>query len=67
MSLYTIVLHKIYSCSCKNAARNSAKTVGKDNGGKAGAYLVSIDRKTTVYELEACEIAFFENTYFSCP
>ena len=29
---------------------------------KAGAYIVSIDRKTTVYRLEACEIAFFENT-----
>ena len=25
---------------------------------KAGAYIVSIGRKTTVYRLEACEIAF---------
>ena len=27
---------------------------------KVGAYIVSIDKKTTVYKLEACEIAFFE-------
>ena len=27
---------------------------------KAGAYIVSIDKKTTVHKLEACEIAFFE-------
>ena len=27
---------------------------------KAGAYIASIDKKTTVYKLEACEIAFFE-------
>ena len=33
---------------------------------KAGAYLVSVDKKTTVYILEACEIAFFENVWFSC-
>ena len=34
---------------------------------KTGAYIVSIDKKTTVYKLEACEIAFFENACFSCP
>ena len=28
---------------------------------KAGAYIVSIDKKETVYKLEACEIAFFAN------
>ena len=26
---------------------------------KVEAYIVSIDRKTTVYKVEACEIAFF--------
>ena len=36
-----------------------AKTVGKDSGGESRA---CIDRKTTIYRLEACEIAFFENT-----
>ena len=34
---------------------------------KVGAYIVSIDEKTTAYKLEACEIAFFENACFSCP
>ena len=28
---------------------------------KAKGSTVSIDKKTTVYKLEACEIAFFEN------
>ena len=27
---------------------------------KVGSYIVSIDKKTTVYKLEACEITFFE-------
>ena len=56
MSPYTIVLRKIDSCSCKKAARKSEKTVGKTAVVKAGAYIVSIDKKTTVYKLEACEI-----------
>ena len=34
---------------------------------KAGAYIVSIDKKETVCKLEACEIAFFANACFSCP
>ena len=34
---------------------------------KAGAYIVSIDKKETVYKLEAYEIAFFANACFSCP
>ena len=67
MSPHTIVLRKIDSCSCKKAARKSAKTVGKTAAVKGGAYIVSIDKKTTVYKLEACEIAFFENACFSCP
>ena len=36
MSPYTIVLCKIDSCSCKKAARKSAKTVGKDSSGESG-------------------------------
>ena len=31
-----VVLRKIDSCSCRKAARKSAKTVGKDNGGESG-------------------------------
>ena len=36
---------------------------------KAGAYIVSIDRKTAVYRLEAGEIVSFSFSYFlsSCP
>ena len=67
MSLYTAVLRKIDSCSCKKAVRMSGKTVEKAMVVKAGAYIVSIDRKTTVLRLEACEFAFLENACFSCP
>ena len=56
MSPYTIMLHKIDSCSCKKAAR---KLLEKTAVVKVGSYIVSIDKKTTVYKLEACEIAFF--------
>ena len=56
MSLYTIVLRKIDSCSCKKAARNSAKTAVV----KVGAYIVFIDKKTTVYKLEAYELPFLK-------
>ena len=31
----SIVLHKIDSCSCKNAPRQLAKTVGKDSSGES--------------------------------
>ena len=60
MSLYTIVLRKIDLCSCKKAARKSEKTVGKDSGGESGGLHCLYRQKTTVYKLEACEIAFFE-------
>ena len=43
-----------------------AKTVAKTVVVKVGAYIVSIDRKTTVYRLEACEIAFFDKGVPSC-
>ena len=35
MSPNTNVLQKIDSCSCKKAARELAKTVGKDSGGES--------------------------------
>ena len=54
------MLRKIDSCSCKKVARKSAKTVGKDSGGESGALHCVIDKKTTVYKLEAFEIALFE-------
>ena len=34
---------------------------------KAGTYIASIDRKTTVNRLEAGEIALFEKHVLSCP
>ena len=54
VSVYYFVT-KIYTCSCKKAAWKSAKTVGKT----VGAYIVSMDRKTTVYGQDAGKIAFF--------
>ena len=36
------------------------RQLGKTAVMKAGAYIVSMDRKTTVYGLEAGKIAFFE-------
>ena len=41
--------------------------LGKTAVKKAGAYVVSMDRKTTIYELEAGKIAFFFKTRTSCP
>ena len=61
MPPYTIVLRKIDSCSCKKAARKSEKTAVV----KVGAYIVCIDKKETVYKLEASEIAFFETRAFT--
>ena len=46
-------------CSCKKAAQQ--RQLGKTAVIKAGAYIVSRDRKTTVYTVEAGKIAFFEN------
>ena len=34
---------------------------------KSGAYIVSMDRKTTVYRLEASKIAFFEKRVQAVP
>ena len=67
MSPYSIMLPKVDSCSCKKATRKLAEIVGKGSGGEMGAYIVSIEKKETVYKLEACEIAFFAKACFSCP
>ena len=55
MSLYTIVLHK-FACVLVKAAWKLAKTAVI----KAGAYIVSMDRETTIFGLEAGKIP-------SCP
>ena len=42
---------------------NFDSAIWKHSGCESRADKVSIDRKTTVYRLEACEIALFENVY----
>ena len=58
MSPCTNVLCKIDSC--KRQLESRQRQLEKTAVVKAGSYIVSIDKKTTVYKLEACEIAFFE-------
>lgn len=53
MSPYTIM------CSCKKAPWKLERQLGKTVVVKAGAYIVSVNRKTTVYRLKVCEIVFF--------
>ena len=67
MSPYTIVLRKINSCSCKRQLESRQRQLEKTAVVKAGAYIVSIDKKKTVHKLEACEIAVFANACFGCP
>ena len=67
MPPYTIVLHKIDSCSCKRQLESRQRQLEKTAEVKVGAYIVSIYKKETVYKLEACEIAVFANSCFSCP
>ena len=58
MSPYTIVLHKIDTCLVKKQLESRQRQLGKIVVVKAGVYIVSIDRKTTVYRLEAGELHF---------
>ena len=58
MSPYTIVSHKFTRVLVKKAAWKLAKTVGKDSGCESRCNVVSMNRKTTVYRLEAGKIAF---------
>ena len=59
VSPYTIVLRKLTRVLVKRQLESYQKQLGKTTVVKAGAYIVSIDRKTTVNGLEAGEIAFF--------
>ena len=52
------MLRKIDLCSCIKAAESWQGQLEKTAVVKVGAYTVSIDRKTTVYRLEADEIMF---------
>ena len=69
MSSYTIMLRKIDSCSCKKAVRKLAKTAGKDSWKrqlektavvKAGAYIVSIDKKKPYTNWKLVKLSFLQ-------
>ena len=59
MSPYTIVLRKFARVLVKKQLGSRQRQLGKTAVIKVGAYIVSMDRKTTVYGLEAGKIAFF--------
>ena len=63
MSPYTIVSRKFTRVLVKKQLGSRKRQLGKTAVVKAGAYIVSMNRKTTVYELEVGKIAFFENAY----
>ena len=55
-----MVLHKFTRVLVKKQLGSQQRQLGKTVVIKAGAYAVPVDRKTTVYRLEAGKIAFFE-------
>ena len=59
MSPYTIVLRQFARVLVKKQLGSRQRQLGKTAVIKVGAYIVSMDRKTTVYGLEAGKIAFF--------
>ena len=63
VSPYTIVLRELTRVLVKRQLGSRQRQLGKTAVVKAGAYVVSIDRKTTVYTLQAGEIAYFGNAY----
>ena len=60
MSPYTIESRKVTCVLVKKQLESRQKQLGKTAVVKTEAYIVSMDRKTTVYGLEAGKIAFFE-------
>ena len=60
MSPYTIVSRKFTHVLVKKQLGSPQRQLGKTVVVKAGAYFVSMDRKTTIYGLEAGKIAYFE-------
>ena len=53
MTLYTIALHKLKVFFAKKQLESLPSQLGKTALVKTGAYIVSRDRNTTVYRLEA--------------
>ena len=60
MSPYTIVLRKFTCFLVKRELGSRQRQLGKPAVVKEGAYIVSIEWKTTIYGLEAGKIALFE-------
>ena len=54
------MLRKFTRVLVKKQLGSRQRQLGKTAVIKAGAYVVSMDRKTTVYRLEAGKIVFFE-------
>ena len=61
MSPYTIVLRKFTRVLVKKQLGSQQRQLGKTAVIKAGAYIVSMDRKTTAYGLGTGNIAFLKN------
>ena len=57
------MLRKLTCVLVKRQLESRQRQLGKTAVVKAEAYIVSIDRKTTIYRLEAGEILFFRNVY----
>ena len=60
MSPYTVVLRKFTCVLVKKQLESRRRRLGKIAVVKVGAYIVSMDRKTTIYGLEAGKTVFFE-------
>ena len=60
MSPYTIVLRKFTRVLVKKQLESRQRRLGKTAVVKAEAYIVSMNRKTTVLGLEAGKILIFE-------
>ena len=63
MSPYTIVSRKFTRVLVKKQLESRQRQLGRTSVVKAEAYIVYMDRKTTVYGLEAGKTMFFENAY----
>ena len=59
MSPYVIMLRKFTCVLVKKQLESRQRQLGKTAVVKAGAYIVSMNRKTTVYGLEAGKILIF--------
>ena len=61
VNFYVFVLRKFTRVLVKKELGSRQRQLGKTAVIKAGTYIVSMDRKTTVYGLEPGKIAFLKN------